>query len=320
VVGLIVAYVCYWAISDWYSQLIGLGVFAAFLLASFVLWWVGRFKFLSVCNYSEADKLHLIKHTKIILFTAVIATFAYLPPVIFIGLEQIINLKLTTVLSLSNKLSFLSFLLCLATFVPTGITIAKILSSIHDKYTGKEIPRLKLIDMICVAFIAITLTVTGFSFLLYIYSEHTVLLIIFALSAIILTVNAIIHKKYEHTSTAIFVLQISCTFLLLANIICFYFTFYYFDNINISIRSIFKYLNYTFGALLTVCAIVLIVLSALQAKRKNCATANQLKIFIPICIFALIQIQPLIGDSAGLFIWLILQCPVFVLPNIIKNK
>ncbi|MGN0805868.1 MAG: helix-turn-helix domain-containing protein, partial [Candidatus Coproplasma sp.] len=303
-VGLIVAYICYWAISAWYSQLIGLGVFAAFLLASFVLWWVGIYLFLSTCNYSEADKLHLIKLTKIFIFTAVIATFAYLPPVIFIGLEQIINLKLTTVLSLSKKLSFLSFLLCLATFVPTGITIAKILSAIHDKYTGKEIHCLKLIDMICVALIAITLTASGFSFLLIIYNERIVLFVIFALSDTILFANAIVHKKYEHTTTAIFALQMCCAVLLIANIICFYFTFIDYENI-------YKYFNYTFGALLTVAAIALIALSALQAKRKNCATANQLRIFIPVCIFALIQVQALIGDSAGLIIWIILQCPVF---------
>ncbi|MGN0812823.1 MAG: helix-turn-helix domain-containing protein [Candidatus Coproplasma sp.] len=319
-VGLIVAYVCYWAISNWYSQLIGLGVFAAFLLASFVLWWVGRYKFLSACNFSEADKSHLIKQTKIFLFTAVIATHAYLPLVIFIGLEQVINLKLSTFTTVSKKLSFMSFILCLATFVPTGITVAKVLSAIHDKITGREITRLKLCDLICVALIAITLTASGFSFLLNIYNEHTMLIVVFVLLAIILSVNAIAHKNYEHTPTVIFVLQICCAVLLLANITCFYFTFYYFDNINLSIRSIFKYFNYNFGALLTLCGAALIVLSALQAKHKNYTPLNQLKIFVPVCLFALIQIQPLIGDSAGLIIWIILQCPVFVLPNLIKNK
>ncbi|MGN0807552.1 MAG: helix-turn-helix domain-containing protein [Candidatus Coproplasma sp.] len=329
-VGLIVAYVCYWAISDWYSPLIGLGVFAALLLASFILWSVGRYKFLLACNYSEADKSHLIKQTKIFLFTVVIAVFAYLPPISFIWLKQVVDLQLTRV-TVSRKLSFLSYILCLATYIPTGITVAKILSAIHDKISGKEITRLKLCNLICVALIAITLTATAFSFMAYIYDQYvnaeilsgnsydiyeyvpTVLFVVFALTSVILLANAIVHKKYENTPTAVFILQICCAVLLLANIICFYCTFINYENI-------YKNFNYTFGALLTLCGVALIVLSALQFKLKNYTPVNQLRLFIPVCLVALIQIQPLIGDSAGLITWLILQCPVFVLPNIIKNK
>ncbi|MGN0824024.1 MAG: helix-turn-helix domain-containing protein [Candidatus Coproplasma sp.] len=329
-VGLIVAYVCYWAISDWYSPLIGLGVFAAFLLTAFVLWSVGRYKFLSACNYSEADKSHLIKQTKILLFTVVIAVFAYLPPISFIWLEQVVDLQLTRV-TVSRKLSFLSYILCMATYVPTGITVAKILSTIHDKISGKEITRLKLFDLICVALIAITLTATAFNFMAYIYDQYvnaeilsgnsydiyvyvpTVLFVVFSLTSVILLANAIVHKKYENTTTAVFILQICCAVLLLANIICFYCTFINYENI-------YQYFNYAFGALLTVAAIALIMISALQAKRNNNTPLNQLRIFVPVCLFALIQLQPLIGDSVGIIIWIIMQYPVFVLPNIIKNK
>ncbi|MGN1399523.1 MAG: helix-turn-helix domain-containing protein [Erysipelotrichaceae bacterium] len=324
IVGLIVAYICYWAISDWYSPLIGLGVFSALLLASFILWSVGRYKFLSACKYCEEDKSHLIKQTKIFLFTVIIAVFAYLPPVIFIELKEVVDLTLTTVM-LYKKLPFVSFILCLVTFVPTGITVAKILSWVHDKSVGREVTWLKLCDLVCVALIAITLT-TAFCSLAYYYKNEVndqilsgksydiyeyvpaVLLVVFALSATILLINAIVHKKYEHTPTTIFVLQICCTILLLANIICFYFAFFSYENI--------KYFNYAFWALLTLCSTVLIVLSALQTKRKNYAPVNQLRIFIPVCLFALIQLQPIIGE----IIWIILQCPVFVLPNIIKNK
>ncbi|MGN1399339.1 MAG: hypothetical protein ACI4WG_05025, partial [Erysipelotrichaceae bacterium] len=324
VVGLIVAYVCYWAISDWYSPLIGLSVFAALVLASFILWSVGRYKFLSACKYCEADKAHLIKQTKIFLFTAVIAVFAYLPPVSFCWLEEVVDLQLTTV-AVSKKLPFVTFILCLATFVPTGIAVAKILSAIYDKITGKEITRLKLCDLICVALISLTLTATAFNFLAYInadifsssndyiYEYAPALFFVFALLAIILLIYAIVHKKHEHTPTTIFTLQICCSVLLIANLICFYFSF-------IVDGWLPNYFNYAFGALLTLCAVTLIVLSALQAKRKNYAPVNQLKMFVPVCLFALIQIQPLIGDSAGLIIWIVLQCPVFVLPNIIKNK
>lgn len=331
VVGLIVAYICYWAISDWYSPLIGLGVFAAFLLASFILWSVGRYKFLSACNYSDADKSHLIKQTKIFLFTAVISTFAYLPTVVFVELKQVFDLQLTTVM-VSKKLQFISFLFCLATFVPTGITVAKILSTIHDKITGKEITRLKLCDLICVTLISLLLT-TAFCWLAYVYNKQVnnqvlsgnyyeiylfdsmpkILFAVFSLLAAILSAFAIVHKKYEHTSIAVFVLQICCAVLLIANIICFYCSF-------IVDGWLPNYFNYAFGALLTIAAIALIVLSALQVKQKNYAPVNQLRLFIPVCLFALIQIQPLIGDGAGLIIWIILQCPAFVLPNIIKNK
>lgn len=331
IVGLIIAYICYWAISDWYSPLIGLGVFAALLLASFILWSVGRYKFLSACNYSEADKSHLIKQTKIFLYTAVISLFAYLPPVVFVELKEVIDLQLTAV-TVCKKLPFVSFILCLATFVPTGITVAKILSALHDKITDKEITRLKLCDLICVALISLILT-TAFCWLAYVYNGEVnnqvlsgnsykiylfdqmpiILFVVFALLAAILSAFAIVHKIYEHTPTAIFLLQISCAVMLFTNIICFYFSF-------IVDGWLPDYFNYAFGALLTVAAISLIVLSALQAKSKNYAPVNQLRIFIPVCLFALIQLQPLIGDSAGLLIWLILQCPVFVLPNIIKNK
>lgn len=330
VVGLIVAYICYWTISYWYSPLIGLGVFCAFLLTSFILWSVGRYKFLSACKYCEEDKSHLIKNTKIFLFAAVIAVFAYLPTVAFIELKKVVYLQLTKA-TVYTKLPFDLFCGCLATFVPTGITVVKIISWVYDKFTEREVTQLKLCDLICVALIAITFT-TAFCLLTYSYnkgvndqalsgSSYTIyhfdtmpllLLIISTLSAFILLVYSIIHKKHEHTPTAIFALQICCSVLLIANLIFFYFTFIDYENV-------YKYFNYALGAVLAICAIALIVLSALQAKRKNYAPVNQLRIFVPVCLFALIQIQPLIGDSAGLIIWLILQCPVFVLPNIIKN-
>lgn len=336
-IGLVIALICFYAISEWYCSLVGLGVLMGLLLAAFVLWSVGRYKFLSACSYSEDDKSHLAKLTKAVIYTTIITTFCYLPTVVFCRLKANVSVGvpelLESTLTVFKKLSFGSFILSQISFIPTGIVIAKIISLVHDKYLGREVTPIMLCNTISIILIALTLTVAycwamyGENYLMeidtsrvyYFYRDFgcKILFVAFSISSAVILANAIFHKIKEHTSTHIFILQIICAVLLFANIICF----------NISCcsdtASPSNYFNYAFGGLLTIVAFALIALAVLQAKKKNYSPLNQMRIYVPVCMFALIQVLPLIyvgQASTSFIIWVLLQCPVFVLPNIIKNK
>lgn len=84
VVGYVVAVICYYCIDMRESPLIGFGVLAAFLLAAFILWQVGRYRFLNECDYSEEDKTHLANMTRLYYYTSIIALFCYIPAFIFL--------------------------------------------------------------------------------------------------------------------------------------------------------------------------------------------------------------------------------------------
>ncbi len=336
ITGLVIALICFYAISEWYCSLVGLGILAGLLLAAFVLWSVGRYKFLSSCNYSEEDKSHLAKLTKAVIYTAIITTFCYLPAVVFCQLKTNLSMGVPDLFESSitvfNKLPLGTFMLSQITFIPTGIVIAKIISLVHDKFLGKEVTPIRLCDAISVVLIALTLTVAycwavygdnlkeiDASRVYHFYADFgcKILFVAFGISSAVILANAIFHKIKENTSTHIFVLQIICAVLLFATIICF----------NISCcsetASPSNYFNYAFGGLLTIVAFALIALTILQAKKKNYAPLNQLRIYAPTLLFALIQVLPLIyvgQASTSFIIWVLLQCPVFVLPNIIKNK
>lgn len=325
-VGLIVALICFYAIYDWYCSLVGLGVLAGMLLAAFVLWSVGRYKFLSACRYSEEDKSHLARLTEILLYTAIITTFCYLPTVVFCKLYEEVSFFNTVVVF--GKLTFGNFMLSQLAFIPSGILVAKIFSLIHDKFLGGKFSSVKLIDAICVAAIALSLTaaycwaiyghnysnVESFNYWFYNDFGRQLLFVAFAVSSAVVLAYAVFHKIKEGTPTLTFILQILCALLLLANIICFNCNF--FDEGWLS-----AYFNYAFGALLAVDAFALIALAVIQAINKNYSQLNHLRVFIPVCLFALIQLEALISaDSSIVIHWIALHCIVFALPNLIKNK
>ncbi|MDE7380414.1 MAG: helix-turn-helix domain-containing protein [Clostridia bacterium] len=215
--GFVIAIICYFAVRDWYSCLIGLGVLAGLILAAFVLWSVGRYRFLSECDYSEADKKHLAIWTKAFFFTTVIVLFLYLPTVVFIELEGTYttpNGYWDVAVTYLRKLTGREFALCLLVYGATGYCVANVLNFAHNAVLGKELNPVKLTDAVCVAVSALGAT-AALSYSIYEsdsfgLAPFVAILIFSTVFAVAVIVQAIIHKIYEKINAALFVFQIVC--------------------------------------------------------------------------------------------------------------
>ncbi len=330
-VGLIVALICFYAISEWYCSLVGLGVLAGLLLAAFILWSVGRYKFLSSCNYSEDDKSHLAKWTKVFLYTAIIAVYCYLPTVVFIGLKT--NLTLGSSLfdvsaEVFLKLPIGMLALSQLIFVPVGIAVARIISAVHDRLLKKVVSAVQWCDGICLTVI-LSACALAYVDTTYVYFEYLaypnwdwnefgdgvalILLIISCIFAVTLIVQSCIRLKYEGLNKKVLALHIVCIMLLVLN-------FALFLAAHIEYADVYFYLNIVMGVALAVIAVVLIIASVMDAKQTNLSKLNWLRTSLPCYAFALIQLYIYIDDEFSVIVWLALHCLIAAIAGLLKFR
>lgn len=332
-VGFVVAFICFYAISQWYCSLVGLGVLAGLFLAAFILWSVGRYKFLSACSYSEDDKSHLAKWTKIFSYTAIITFFCYLPSVAFIGLEETLTVGTNPSLieisaKVFYKLPFGLFILSQFAFAPLGIVVARLISALHDGQLGKAVSPVQFCDRIC---ITVILSVLAFDYVAVSYSYHDyafdmgldystywdgiagVFLITACIFAVTLIVQICIRRKYEGVNKSVFGLQISCANILVINFALFFAAHVEYDNL-------YFYLNIVFGVALAAVGIALIVVSVKDAKKTDLTRLNSLRLSIPCYAFALMQLSVYIPDDISEIVWIALHCFIACIAAILTLK
>lgn len=335
-VGFIVALICYYSINHRYCSLIGLGVYAGMLLAAFILWSVGRYKFLANCVYSAEDKSYLAKWTKTFIYFAVISAFCYLPTVVFIELTHVIYIDGLSSIEAYYILPFGVYLLTLFAFAPLGISVAKLLSVIHDKYINCNVSRLQLADCICNTTTIATFTI-AFSVSAYMFSREAVnewfgysykyfeslgvvnlvIFCCFIISAAILIAQAYLHKKAENTPVKAYVFQLLCPALLILNILCYVPSFY----LSSPVLEIIIVINYVLGGLLAINAVIISVSAIKSAIKKDYSQINLARLSLPASIFALIQIVSLYGNSINvLLIWSTCQCVALITVSSIGNS
>ncbi|MCM1546222.1 MAG: helix-turn-helix domain-containing protein [Clostridiales bacterium] len=266
-VGFIVASVCYYAVDDVYCSLIGLGVLAGFLLIAFVLWSVGRYLFLSKCAYLEADKTHLARWTKAFYFTAIILLFAYLPSVVFCQFTATVTYNTVTSVTLTvyRRLKFGEFVMSAIIYGVAGYCVAYLLSLAHGKVLGKSVGAAAVCDRACVA-ASVLAALAAYSYGMYhadgYYFTETVLIFSSVFSAAAIA-QAVVHKIYEKTETAIFVLQLVCAAAFLSITVISEAVILYYD-------SAALYITYALGGILAAGAIAALILASVAAgKRKR---------------------------------------------------
>ena len=261
ILGLVIAYVCYFAVDDWYSCLIGLGVLAGLILAAFILWSVGRYRFLAQCDYSEADKQHLAIWTKTVIYTIIISLFVYIPSVVFVELKDSIYIGGMN-LYYARKLTGGEFALCLLAYGAAGYCVAALLNFAHEKVLGKELNAVKLTDAVCVTFCTLA-AVIAFSLAVYNIGNYSLLPIIADAVCAAVIVQSIVHRIYEKTPLTVFVLQIICA-------LSFFFTVL-FGGLSYDLGGDLPYVcSLLFGGLLTAGSVaMLITASVAAAKRKD---------------------------------------------------
>lgn len=265
IAGYIVALICYCVINK-HSNFIGFGILTGFLLIGFILWSVGRYLFLSKCDWADADKQHLAKLTTAFLFTAIITFFCYLPAIIT-GINIVSTLAYTCV----------------------GIAVAMLVQMIHRSTLGEKIQTVHLVDSIC--FCVCALSSAGI-FTGAIYArfhpiihgdEDITLLIPVLIFSIIVTIalisQSVVRRKVYKTPNFLFSVQITGgVFISLNGAVFFISHFYYFEG-----GSLILY--WTFAALLFVVAVLQIILSANYAKRGKENVLSMMLHSLPFCVF-----------------------------------
>lgn len=298
IVGYIVAIICYYCINMHESSLIGLGVLAAFLLAAFILWQVGRYRFLNECDYSETDKAHLAKMAKAWYYASIITLFCYLPTLALYNLQGVINISIDTghgtveqSIVAYRYMNWYEFMLTLVTFASAGIACARACELFHLYSLGNMPQKTDIADRIILfAVLAATAGCTVASIILsttesytydYLYFTGNVLVGIYPAAIL---ARLIVHKVYNKVPKPIFVLHIVCCvlFALTAG----------FGNSGMYVVAYFT------GAVLVVAAIVLIVFSALQAKYGRAAFLSLLGTSLPVYVFSGIL---LILEATGIY-------------------
>lgn len=278
--GFVIALICYFAVSEWYSCLIGLGVYAGLVLAAFILWSIGRYLFLSKCDYLEIDKRHLARCTKAFFFTAIILLFLYLPCVIFIELEGSYvsnNGYFDITLTYMRKLTFGEYALSALVYGVTGYTVTALLNLAHEKVLGKHIGAVKICDGACVAACALA-AAAAFGVCLYQsnygnYPEgyyHKFYSILLAFAAVVLaavTAQTIVHKIYEKTPTYVAVMQILNAALFFIISLNSFFLSYPYD-VSDYPEWLYK-TSLIIAGILTACCIATIVLASLAAATRK---------------------------------------------------
>lgn len=273
--GLVIALICYFAVPDWYSCLIGLGVLAGLDLAAFILWSVGRYRFLSQCDYSETDKKHLAVWTKAFFYTVIISLFIYLPSVVFVELtgKYITGVGYTEItVSYLRKLTGGEFALSALIYGVAGYCVSAVFDFAHKKVLGKEVDAVKLTDSICVA-VCLLAGVAVYSVCLYksnyAYNNYDYYKIFYGLLLALLTVvclaviaQSIVHKIFEKTPLPLFILQIVCAVLFFAVALVAYLSLA--DN-----GFLLYYISLALGGLVTTVSVAMIVIASVAAVKKK---------------------------------------------------
>lgn len=331
-VGYIVAIICYYCIDMRESSLIGLGVFAAFLLAAFILWQVGRYRFLNECDYSDADKTHLAKMTKIWYYSSIIALFCYLPTVSMYDLLGVYYFGAGQSVIVSLNMNWYQFLLTLIAFGAAGLACARACELIHMYSLGNLPGKTEIADRV-ILFIVLAATAgcTAASLIFYnteifyraygyvgglveapdyLYFTGSVLVGIYPAAIL---ARVIVHKVYNKTPNSIFILHIVCCILFAITA--------GFGN------SDMYRLAYFTGAAFTVAAITLVVVTAMFAKLKAPAPLALLGTTLPVYVFAgiLLVLQAVAGiigrfEFLWLAVFLALIALTLAIPAIIPAK
>lgn len=312
VLGLVIAYVCYFAVDDWYSCLIGLGVLAGLILAAFILWSVGRYRFLLQCDYSEADKKHLATWTKAVIYTVVISLFLYLPSVVFVELGGYIEMG-GMKLYYARKLSGGEFALSALVYGAAGYCVAALLNFAHGKILGKEFNAVKFTDAVCVA-ACVLAAVGAFSAAMY-GGDELVYTILFGFAAVVsaaVIAQSIVHRIYEKTPLALFILQVACATLFFGILMLAYITVnteFYSDELYIT--------SLAFGGLVTAGSIAMLVIaSVIAGKRKDYKGLLHIRLSVlTYAVFGALLIDFILGDcgSVGLLTATAIYAPVAAL-------
>lgn len=277
--GLVIALICYFAVRDWYSCLIGLGVLAGLMLAAFILWSVGRYRFLSQCDYSETDKKHLAVWTKAFFYTVIISLFIYLPSVVFVELtgKYITGVGYTEItVSYLRKLTGGEFALSALIYGVAGYCVSAVFDFAHKKVLGKEVNAVKLTDSICVA-VCLLAGVAVYSVCLYksnyAYDNNDYNKIFYGLLLALLTTaclaviaQSIVHKIFEKTPLSLFILQIACAVLFFVVAIFAYLPLVIPDPF---VSDICWYIALALGGLVAVVSVAMIVIASVAAVKKK---------------------------------------------------
>lgn len=266
VAGYVVALICYYAIDNKYSAFIGFGVLAGFLLIGFILWTVGRYLFLSKCDWADADKQHLAKLTTAFFFTAIIALFCYLPAVL-------------TGISIASTLIFGC----------AGITVALLVHTAHKSMLGEKPQKVRLCDSICACACALT-AVGVFTATVYetihpiIYGDvdtpSFVSVAVFSFIVMIaLIAQSTVRRKAYSTPKLLYSLQITNAVLVFLNGIIFSISHcYHFEG---GSSDFYR----SFAILLSVVALLQIIFSAVYAKRGKKNVLPTLLYALPFYVF-----------------------------------
>ena len=235
--GYLVAVICYYCIDMHESSLIGLGVLAAFLLARFILWQVGRYRFLNECDYTEEDKTHLAKLTKAWYYASIIAFFCYLPTVVMINLQGVIVSTINTSwqeIFVYRNMNAGEFIITLITFAAAGYGICRLGDIFYDRSLGQEVSKADIADCIVVALLLLLCAVfvtVGFYLNYYDllgrygyvdFDAYGMSLLMGISLGIILPVllatQAVLHRVYNKTPKALFAVCITACVVLAGSI------------------------------------------------------------------------------------------------------
>lgn len=282
VVGYVVAIICYFCIDMSESPLIGLGVFAAFLLGAFALWQAGRYHFLNTCDYSEKDKAHLARFTKVYYYVSIIAFFCYLPAII-IGVG-----------------GALTYLLSLMSFVPVGYSFARIIDLIHSRILGRQIGKSVVCDVVILTVVTVYLMV-AFVSVMDMQLRITLHLLYFrypddwkgvgiafgTVLPVAIMVQVILHKIFNATPSSLFAMQL---------LSCLFFTLTWWFSVYCMHRTEFITMD-----LFIKFFVAMLVLTIIYG-RKNAVCASTLRLSIPIYIIELLQYYHLLENYTSLTI------------------
>ena len=267
VVGYVVAIICYYCIDMRESPLIGFGVLAAFMLAAFILWQVGRYRFLNECDYSEEDKTHLAKMTRLYYYTSIIALFCYIPAFIF------------------SYMSAYVFAFSFIAFGAVGCVASYIVSLCHMRVLQRKAGASSVCDAvisaIVVIFAAAAFTVAPhvdvlFSIQLNVNNFWRTIAVSFGtVLPAALFINAILQKVFNRTPLPLFIFRLTtCIFCMLT-------IWFSVSTLNI--------VTYVMAVLYAASFITLMVLCR-RYSRNNVVHALPLRIELPVYILTTVQL------------------------------
>lgn len=267
VVGYVVAVICYYCIDMRESPLIGFGVLAAFLLAAFILWQVGRYRFLNECDYSEEDKTHLANMTRLYYYTSIIALFCYIPAFIFLYMSAYV------------------FAFSFIAFGAVGCVTSYMVSLCHMRVLQRKVGAPAVCDAVIFAVAVIFAAAASiivprvedvFSISISENNFGYILAVAFGtLLPAALFVNAILQKIFNRTPLPLFIFRLTtCIFCML--------TIWY------SITDL-SVVTGIIAALYVASLITMVVLSR-RYSRKNTVHAMPLRIELPVYVFTFVQL------------------------------